>query len=204
MENVIDETKETTVTDEGQVEDIKMTKEEYEKALNSEADKRVSQALKTSQAKWETEFKEKLEIERAEAEKLAKLSESDKQKVIFERQQNELEESKRSFQNERVKFEAVKIMTDKQVPISFIDILVSKDAETTYANIDNFKTNFDLAVQKAVEERFKGGGREVNNSTNTKQSGVNPWKSETFNLTKQGEILKQNPELAKSLMNNAK
>ena len=140
MENVIDETKETTVTDEGQVEDIKMTKEEYQQALNSEADKRVSQALKTSQAKWETEFKEKLELERAEAEKLAKLSESEKQKVIFERQQSELEESKQSFQNERLKFEAVKIMTDKQVPISFIDVLVSKDAETTYANIDNFKS----------------------------------------------------------------
>ena len=201
MENTIDNVEEA-VSDEVQNEDIKMTKEEYEKALNSEADKRVSQALKTSQAKWESEFKEKLEIERAEAEKLAKLSESDKQKVIFERQQSELEESKKSFQNERLKFEAVKIMTDKQVPISFIDVLVSKDAETTYANIDNFKTNFDLAVQKAVEERFKGGGREVNNSTNTKQSGVNPWKSETFNLTKQGEILKQNPELAKSLMAN--
>ena len=202
MENVIDETKETTVTDEGQVEDIKMTKEEYEKALNSEADKRVSQALKTSQAKWETEFKEKLEIERAEAEKLAKLSESEKQKVIFEKQQSELEESKRSFQNERVKFEAVKIMTDKQVPISFIDILVSKDAETTYANIDNFKSNFDAAVQKAVEERFKGGGREVNNSNSKTTSGVNPWKSESFNLTLQGKMLKENPELAKSLMAN--
>ena len=202
MSEAIDNVEETVVSDEVQNEDVKMTKEEYEKALNSEADKRVSQALKTSQAKWETEFKEKLEIEKVEAEKLAKLSESDKQKVIFERQQNELEESKKSFQNERLKFEAVKIMTDKQVPISFIDILVSKDAETTYANIDNFKSNFDAAVQKAVEERFKGGGREVNNSTNTKQSGVNPWKAETFNLTLQGKMLKENPELAKSLMAN--
>ena len=202
MENTIDNVEKTTVTDEGQIEDIKMTKEEYEKALNSEADKRVSQALKTSQAKWETEFKEKLEIEKVEAEKLAKLSESDKQKVIFERQQNELEESKKSFQNERLKFEAVKIMTDKQVPISFIDVLVSKDAETTYANIDNFKSNFDAAVQKAVEERFKSGGREPNNNQGGGSGGVNPWKSETFNLTKQGEMLKENPELAKSLMAN--
>ena len=202
MENVIDETNETTVTDEGQVEDIKMTKEEYQQALNSEADKRVSQALKTSQAKWETEFKEKLEIERAEAEKLAKLSESEKQKVIFEKQQSELEESKRSFQNERVKFEAVKIMTDKQVPISFIDMLVAKDAETTYTNIDTFKSNFDLAVQKAVEERFKGGGREVNLSNSNTSSTINPWKKETFNLSAQGKMLKENPELAKSLMAN--
>lgn len=202
MENTIDNVEETVVSDEVQNEEVKMTKEEYQQALNSEADKRVSQALKTSQAKWETEFKEKLVAERVEAEKLAKLSESEKQKVIFERQQKELEESKQSFQNERLKFEAVKIMTDKQVPISFIDILVSKDAETTMANIDNFKTNFDLAVQKAVEERFKGGGREVNNSTSTTHSGVNPWKSETFNLTLQGKMLKENPELAKSLMAN--
>ena len=201
MENTIDNVEEV-VSDEVQNEDVKMTKEEYQQALNSEADKRVSQALKTSQAKWETEFKEKLAAERVEAEKLAKLSESEKQKVIFERQQKELEESKQSFQNERLKFEAVKIMTDKQVPISFIDILVSKDAETTMANIDNFKTNFDLAVQKAVEERFKGGGREVNNSANTKQSGVNPWKAESFNLTLQGKMLKENPELAKTLMAN--
>ena len=201
MENTIDNVEEV-VSDEVQNEEVKMTKEEYQQALNSEADKRVSQALKTSQAKWETEFKEKLAAERVEAEKLAKLSESEKQKVIFERQQKELEESKQSFQNERLKFEAVKIMTDKQVPISFIDILVSKDAETTMANIDNFKSNFDSAVQKAVEERFKSGGREPNNNQGSGHSGVNPWKSESFNLTLQGKMLKENPELAKSLMAN--
>jgi uncharacterized membrane-anchored protein YjiN (DUF445 family) len=148
--------------------------------------------------------KKNAEIEKQEAEKLAKLSESDRQKAIFEKQSKELEESKLSFQNERLKFEAVKIMTEKQVPITFIDMLVAKDAETTYTNIDTFKNNFDAAVQKAVEERFKGGGREVNNSTGTKQSGVNPYKKESYSLTQQGILEKNDPTLAAQLRAAAK
>ena len=30
--------------------------------------------------------------------------------------------------------------------------------------------------------------------------GYNPWKKETFNLTDQGKIFKENPDLAKQLM----
>ena len=191
MEDIIkdENIEETEVADEPvkKVEEVKtFTQEE----VNTMITKRLEREKKNA------------EIEKQEAEKLAKLSESDRQKAIFDKQSKELEESKLSFQNERLKFEAVKIMTDKQVPISFIDMLVSKDAETTYTNIDTFKSNFDKAVQKAVEERFKSGGREPNNNQGGGSGGVNPWKSETFNLTKQGEILKQNPELAKSLMAN--
>ena len=191
----IDTTVADTTVDESKVEGTE-TKEEVKTFTQEEVNTMITKRLERE--------KKNAEAEKAEAEKLAKLSESDRQKAIFDKQSKELEESKLSFQNERLKFEAVKIMTDKQVPISFIDMLVAKDAETTYTNIDTFKSNFDKAVQKAVEERFKSGGREPNNNQGSGNGGVNPWKSETFNLTKQGEILKQNPELAKSLMNNAK
>lgn len=45
-------------------------------------------------------------------------------------------------------------------------------------------------------------GREPNTDTNPVNPGHknNPWKKETLNLTQQGKILKENPELAQKLM----
>ncbi|MFR0781322.1 MAG: hypothetical protein ACLSH8_17205, partial [Zhenhengia sp.] len=45
-----------------------------EQEFQSEIDRRVTQALKTSQEKWEKEYQQKLEAEKQEAERLAKLS----------------------------------------------------------------------------------------------------------------------------------
>lgn len=52
----------------------------------------------------------------------------------------------------------------------------------------------------------KTAGQTVGGGTNPPGAGsaqINPWKSETFNLTKQGEILKTNPALAQKLMAEA-
>ena len=50
------------------------TQEELDKMLQAETDRKVSKALETAKAKWEQEFSQKLEIEKSEAEKLAKLN----------------------------------------------------------------------------------------------------------------------------------
>jgi TolA-binding protein len=47
-------------------------------------------------------------------------------------------------------------------------------------------------------------GREPNNTGGTPPGTKNPWSKEHFNLTEQGRILRENPELAKQLMTAAK
>ena len=45
-----------------------------EQEFNSEVDRRVTEAIKTAQGKWQTEYEEKLKKEKDEAARLAKLS----------------------------------------------------------------------------------------------------------------------------------
>jgi hypothetical protein len=73
----------------------------------------------------------------------------------------------------------------------------------------DMKTGEPLSIKQRLEEMkqdseyamlFEGatGGAGSNTSQGT-QKNVNPWKKETFNLTKQGQIYRENPELAKRL-----
>lgn len=131
------------------------TKEELTKLLQSESDRRVSDALKTSKAKWETEYQAKLEAEKKEAEKLAKLSQAEKEKVLMEKQKDELSRKEKEIALREMKLESAKILSEEGLPLDFVDLLTTDDADTTKSNIDNFSKAFKDAVSKAVDEKLK-------------------------------------------------
>ena len=208
MENTIDNTKdivsdevqtEEVQTEEVQTEEVKMSKEDYEKAIKSEGDKRVSQALKTSQAKWEQEYKEKLIIEKEEATKLAKMSESDRQIALFEAEKSKFAEERKLYQREKLELQVVKELSTKSLPAEFSKYLIGEDAETCMSNIKEFDLHWQQAIANVVDARLRG-------STPKGGSGnvptVNPWKEGQINLTQQGKIWRENHELARTLMNN--
>lgn len=132
------------------------TQEEFQKALQSESDKRVSEALKTAQAKLEVDFKAKLETEKAEAEKLLKMNTEEKHKHEMEKIKAQLESITKDKSRMELKDQTLKIMAEKQIPIEFVEMVMADDAEKVNANLDSVKKVFDVAVQKAVDERLKG------------------------------------------------
>jgi hypothetical protein len=136
--------------------EIPKTVEELQKLLQSEADKRVSGALKTAQEKWELDYKAKLELEKAEAAKLAKMSEADKAQALLDKSKLELETREKSLAQKELKLETINILNDKKLPITFADILLGEDADKTKANVDTFDKAFREAVEAAVNERLKG------------------------------------------------
>jgi hypothetical protein len=137
--------------------ELPKTQEELEKLLQSEADKRVTGALKTAQEKWEADYEAKLETEKAEAEKLAKLSQAEKEKVLMEKQKNELSQKEKEIALREMKLESIKILNEQKLPIDFADLLTADDADTTKSNIDTFSKAFKDAVSTAVDERLKSG-----------------------------------------------
>lgn len=184
-------------------EDIKAKYTELDKKLTSTGDKRVEDALKTAQEKWEKEHQEKVKKEREEATRLAKLSEEEKNKEELSKKEREIAERELQLQRSELKFEAVKILADKKLPIDFADMLISAEADSTKKNIDAFDTAFKKAVEDAVNDRLKSNSPS-SGSGNSGDKVNNPWKKETFNLTEQGRIMKENPEQAKILMAQAK
>ena len=127
------------------------TEEEFQSAI----DKRVTQALKTSQEKWQKEFQQKLEQEKQEAERLAKMSAEEKDKEMFKKQKDEFEKQKKEFERERLTNQTLKTLATEDLPSEFCDMIMAgvEKAEDIMANINTFKKVFSDAVEKRLADR---------------------------------------------------
>lgn len=136
------------------------SEEEVEKMIQSQTDKRVSEAVKTREEnlreKWEAEYEAKLEAEKSEAEKLASMSAEERAQAEFQAERDAWLEDKKVFERERMQLEATKLLGAEGLPINFVDYVVGDTAEEVSKNIETFKTEWKKALEKEVSERFKG------------------------------------------------
>lgn len=139
---------------EGQEQETKTyTQEEVLALLQKETDKRVSQALKTQQKKYEKQLSlSQLDgDERAKAEKDSRIA--------------ELEEQLAQFQIERNKSELKSVLSSRGLSAEFADIVaINDDIEASQANIDKLDRLFKAAVKAEVEKRLAGNTPKGNGS----------------------------------------
>lgn len=141
-----------TSTDETKGQET-FTKEEVLKLIQSESDKRVSQALATAQKKFDRQLSlSKLdENERIAAEKDDKIAELTKQLA--------------EFQVERNRSELKSVLSSRGLSAEFADIIViSDDIQASQANIDKLDKLFKAAVKAEVEKRLAGNAPKGNGS----------------------------------------
>ncbi len=124
--------------------------------LQSETDKRVTEALKTARAKWEKEWNKKMEEERSEAEKLGQLSEKERIEAELEKKQRKLEEDRASFERQKLELEVAKQLSTEGLSQDFAPFLMGKNAEESSENLKKFKGIFDATVESKVKERLSG------------------------------------------------
>ena len=182
------ENNETIVT-ETQTEETKTyTQEEVMALLQSETDKRVSQALKTQQKKYEKQLS------------LSKLDDEAREKAEKDARIQELEEMLRDRDIANNKSELKSVLSARGLSAEFADIItITDDIEESQAKIDVLDKLFKAAVKAEVEKRLagsvpKGTGASVATAM-TKEAllKMNVAELQTFK-TKQ-------PELYKSLIN---
>ncbi|MEC1177625.1 DUF4355 domain-containing protein [Metasolibacillus meyeri] len=178
------------------------TKVEFTTEQQAELDRILKDRLGKAQTKWEKDYQTKLAEAKTEAEKLAKMNAE--QKAEYERQQREtkLTEREAEITRRELRATALETLAEKSLPKTLADILIYTDAEATNASLVAVETAFRTAVEAGVNERLRseppGGG-------GTKGGGSkNPWSKEHFNLTEQGKILRDNPELATQLKSMVK
>lgn len=126
------------------------------KELQSETDRRVAEALKTAQAKWTKDYEMKLETEKAEAARLAKLSAEERAKEEFKNEVKQFNADREKYNAERLTFECTRKLAAENLPVEFADMLTGADSESTEKNIEAFKEAFSNAIEAAVTERLKG------------------------------------------------
>lgn len=145
MDTVENNVVETTQND-THVEEVKTyTQEEVLALLQSETDKRVSQALKTQQKKYEKQLS------------LSKLDGSEREKAEKDAEIADLKEQLAQFQIERNKSELKSVLSSRGLSAEFADIItISDDIEAAQANIDALDRLFKQAVKAEVEKRLAG------------------------------------------------
>ena len=181
------ETIETPVV-EGQEEVKTYSEEEVARMLQVEADRRVTQALAKQQAK----FKEQM----AEAEKLRTMNEEQKAQYQLEQRIKEIEAKEKEFALKENRYEAQRIMAEKNIPLAFADFIVAEDAETMMANISLFEKEFRAAVRAEVDKRIASPAPKANIGVDTVITKEQFMK---MTIAQQTELYKQDPELYKRL-----
>lgn len=176
------------------------TQAELDKMLQSETDKRVTEALKTAQEKWSKEYAEKLENEKKEAERLAKLSAEEREKAKFDKERKAFEDERAQFERDRLEMQVAKELANEGLDTAFASILMGADADSSMENIKTFKASFDKAVEAAVKARLAGRTPESGSGNGLT---VNPFSKEGYNLTKQAELYRTNRELYNELKKQA-
>lgn len=158
---------------ENKVEKVTLTQTELNAKLQAEADKRVTEALKTAKTNWQKEYEQKIQQERKEAERLAKLSEEERQKELDEKYKNELSKREKDIFKKEMKLEAVNILSNKKLPVSFADMVIGESAEDTHERIGVFEKAFKEAVESEVNTRIKGSRPSTGTQEASKEFNMN-------------------------------
>lgn len=187
MDNNENSTVETVETQENESPKT-YTQEEVLALIQSETDKRVSQALKTQQKKYEKQLS------------LSKLDDNEREKAEKDNRIAELEELLAQMNTERNRSDLKSVLSSRGLSAEFADIIIiSDDIETSQANIDKLDKLFKNAVKAEVEKRIAGNAPKGNGGGIS--SEVTPEQFRKMSLSEQAQIASNNPELYKKLTN---
>jgi Domain of unknown function (DUF4355) len=194
MENNLDnQNQDQNLDNQNQNQNQTFSKEEVDKMLQVEADKRVSQAIATAKAKWETEFKTKLDQEKEEAQRLSKLNEEERMQAELNKQKQIFEDERKQFLRERKEHETTIELSKLGLPILFAKYLIDESDEVTNANIKKLQEEFQKSIEEEVNKRLQGttpkGATKTDGSTITKEQ------FNKMSITEKAELYNQNKEL---------
>lgn len=170
--------------------------EDGKKLLQPKLDSHFTKGLETWKEKTlpsliEDEIKKKFPGETEEEKRLRILEE-------------ELAKERQARVRSELHNKAATLATQKGLPVELVAYFVGQDEDSTVNNLTALESIWQQNIQKAVEEKFKENGRTPPAGGGGGSGNPNPWKKETFNLTEQGRLLRENPELAKQMMAQAK
>lgn len=164
------------------------TQEEFDKALQSQVDKRVTQAMQTAQKKADARVKE--------AKKLAAMNEQQRYEYELDTREKAIAEKEKALALAENKATAASILADRGISAKLVDFVVAEDADTMMDRIKTLEKEFKASVKVEVEKRLATSTPKKNLPTNQVIT------KEMFNrmkLTEQAELYNNNPDLYKAL-----
>ena len=158
------------------------TREQVEKLIQSETDKRVTQALKSQQKKYEKQIS------------LSKLDGSEREKAEKDNRIQELEEQLAAFQVERNKSELKSVLSARGLSAEFADIIaINDDIAASQENIEKLDKLFKAAVKVEVEKRLAGNAPKGNGANTSAE--ITKESAKRMSLAELNKLAQEQPEL---------
>ncbi|KJD38602.1 hypothetical protein QD46_18230 [Paenibacillus polymyxa] len=118
--------------------------------FDSTVDKRFAKSLET----WKANHLESA----VDAEIKKRFPAKDEKEIEVEKLRAEVENMKLEKQRERLTSQAIKIASEKKLPLPLVDFFIGADEEATTANLAMLEQSLQSAIQQQVEQRLKGDG----------------------------------------------
>ena len=128
-------------------EQVAAIKEKFGLKDNTEVDSIVN----ARHSRWQ----EKLEEEKNEAARLAKLSEEERQQALIQKEKDDFEQEKAAFRQEQLLVEKGKQLQEIGIPSAFAARIQGNTAEEAIKDVKSFKAEWDKALEAAVNEKLK-------------------------------------------------
>ncbi|UMY53515.1 DUF4355 domain-containing protein [Paenibacillus peoriae] len=132
------------------VEQYIQSNQEARSWFDSTVDKRSAKSLET----WKTNHLESA----VDAEIKKRFPAKDEKEIEVEKLRAEVEHMKLEKQRERLTSQAIKIASEKKLPLPLVDFFIGADEDATTANLAMLEQSLQLAIQQQVEQRLKGDG----------------------------------------------
>ena len=182
--------------DKGGQEEPTVTVAEMKRRIAKEQEK-----VQEHQKDLEAKFEEKLN----EAEKLRKMNEKEKQEYEQQKKDDRIKELETQLNRHGLEKEATSMLSEHNVPINdeIFNVVVGEDADQTKEKVDWFVGLIDDIAENKLEE-YKKGKTPKSTKGSSSSANKNPFSKDHFNLTEQGRLLREDPELYEKLKAQAK
>ena len=169
---------------------------EQQKAISALLDSKIAkERIKADQEKRDA-IDKAIARTKMSAEERAKAEQKDREDE-FNRKQQDLDRRLREVKTKST-------LIDKGITTDLLPLVMGADDDETSQRLDLLDRYVQKKVQEATEKLMRGKQNPTNgNGGQTISTNDNPWSAQGWNLTKQNEILMNNPEQAQQMIAQA-
>lgn len=169
---------------------------EQQKAISALLDSKIAkERIKADQEKRDA-IDKAIARTKMSAEERAKAEQKDREDE-FNRKQQDLDRQLREVKTKST-------LIDKGITTDLLPLVMGADDDETSQRLDLLDRYVQKKVQEATEKLMRGKQNPTNgNGGQTISTNDNPWSAQGWNLTKQNEILMNNPEQAQQMIAQA-
>ncbi|WP_443484534.1 DUF4355 domain-containing protein [Limosilactobacillus reuteri] len=169
---------------------------EQQKAISALLDSKIAkERIKADQEKRDA-IDKAIARTKMSAEERAKAEQKDREDE-FNRKQQDLDRQLREVKTKST-------LIDKGITTDLLPLVMGDDDDETSQRLDLLDRYVQKKVQEATEKLMRGKQNPTGgNGGSTVSTSDNPWSAQGWNLTKQNEILMNNPEQAQQMIAQA-